>query len=262
MLGLGISSCMEGSVKYFTPSYYLPVTNTKSLDVDGNNQYLNTNYNSDDLIPGASFSFSAWVKPDDGQTNPNWTIMGAEKTADSVTFLERSGNGKIALWFQANGNTGSGDLSSYQTNAAVFADGAVDWHHVVGTIEYVDGGNTVLKIYVNGSEAAASYLAGLQVNSAHHDAWDSGNLDFFVGAMNDDGTADQFFAGLIDEVSVFTKALSATEVSSIWNGGTPTNLVGHPGLQLYYRFEDNANDSTGTSNGTLVNSPTYSSTTP
>ena len=258
MLGLGISSCMEAvEMKSFTPSYYLPVTNTKSLDVNGTNQYLNTNYNSDDLIDGASFSVSAWVKPDDGQTSGDDAVIGAEKTVDSAFRFLNSSNGKLVLWFQSNGNP-----SSYMTDSVVFANDAVDWAHLVATIEYVDGGNSVSKIYVNGSEVAGSYLAGLRISSANHAAWDTGNLNLFVGGTNDDGSIADLFEGLIDEVSVFTKALSATEVLNIWNGGTPTNLVGHPGLLLYYRFEDNANDSTGESNGTLVNSPTYSSTTP
>ena len=263
MLGLGLGSYMEAvELKTSIPSYYLPVTNTKSLDVNGTNQYLNTNYNSDDLIDGASFSASAWVKPDDGQTSGDDSIIAVEKSNDSAFRFYNSSQGKLVLWFQSNGAGSGGDISSYMTDSSVWANEESTWKHVVATVEYVDGGNTVSKIYVNGSEVAGSYLAGLKVNSAHHAAWDSGNLNLFVGGNNDDGSVADLFEGLIDEVSVFTKALSATEVLNIWNGGTPTNLVGHPGLLLYYRFEDIANDSNGTSNGTLVNSPTYSSTTP
>ena len=264
MLGLGIASFAEGGSvnKNIIPSYYLPVTNTKSLDVDGSDQYLNTNYNSDDLCDGASFSVSAWIKPDDGRTSGDDSIIAVEKSSDSAFRFYNSSAGKLIIWFQSNGSGSGNDISSYMTDSAVFADGAVDWAHVVATVEYVDGGNTVSKIYVDGSEVAGSYLASLRVNSAHHAAWDSGNLNLFVGGNNDDGSVADLFEGLIDEVSVFTKALSATEVSNIYNSGTPTNLIGHPGLLLYYRFEDNANDSNGESNGTLVNSPTYSSTTP
>ena len=85
MLGLGLGSYMEAvELKTSIPSYYLPVTNTKSLDVNGTNQYLNTNYNSDDLIDGASFSASAWVKPDDGQTSGDDSIIAVEKSNDSA----------------------------------------------------------------------------------------------------------------------------------------------------------------------------------
>ena len=248
-------------MKSFTPSYYLPVTNTKSLDINGTSQYLNTNYNSDDLMDGASFSVSAWIKLDDGRDSGYDTILGAEKTNHSTFYIANSSAGKLVLYFQTGGS-GTGALSSYQTDAAVFPNGATDWFHVVSTVEYVGGGNTVSKIYVDGSEVAGTYLAGLRVTSASHAAWDSGDLDIFVGANNDDGSVADELGGLIDEVSVFTTALSSTEVLNIYNSGTPTNLVGHPGLQLYYRFEDNANDSTGTSNGTLVDSPTYSATTP
>ena len=264
MLGLGLGSYMEAvEVKTSVPSYYLPVTNTKSLDVNGTDQYLNTNYNSNDLCgSSASFSVSAWVKPDDGQTSLSDAIIGAEKSVDSAFMFYNSSSGKLSVWFQSNGNSASGDTSLYATDSAVWANEESTWKHAVATVEYVDGGDTVTRIYVNGSEVAGSYLGNFRVDSTHHAAFDTGNLNFFIGANNDDGSHADRFGGLIDEVSVFTKVLSATEVSSIWNGGTPTNLVGHPGLLLYYRFEDNANDSNGTSNGTLVNSPTYSSTTP
>tara|TARA_R100001015_G_C4594264_1_gene149548 strand:- start:234 stop:1028 length:795 start_codon:yes stop_codon:yes gene_type:complete len=264
MLGLGIGSFVEGgSAISGLPAYYLPVTNTKSLDVDGTNDYLDTNYNSNDLCgSSASFSVSAWVKPDDGQTSLADAIIGAEKSVDSAFIFYNSPAGKLSVWFQSNGNTASGDTSLYSTDSAVWANEESTWKHAVATVEYVDGGNAVIKIYVNGSEAAGSYLGGFRVDSTHYAAFDTGNLNFFIGANNDDGSHADRFEGLIDEVSVFTKVLSATEVSNIYNSGTPTNLVGHPGLLLYYRFEDNANDSNGTSNGTLVNGPTYSSTTP
>ena len=70
------------------------------------------------------------------------------------------------------------------------------------------------------------------------------------------------FDGLIDEFAAFTKVLSPSEVTAIYNGGTPKDESGHDGLELYYRFEDNLVDTAGTSNGSAVGTVTFSSTTP
>jgi hypothetical protein len=71
---------------------------------------------------------------------------------------------------------------------------------------------------------------------------------------------------LFDEVAVYNTDLSASNISAIYNSGSPndlsslstsTNLVG------WWRFEDNTDDSSSNSNsGTLTNGATYNSSVP
>ena len=76
MLGLGtsiLSPYVEGAIPY---------SNTKSLSLDGTNDYVDTNYTSNTLFRD-SFSFSVWVKPDDGQPPSAVAILGVEAGANA-----------------------------------------------------------------------------------------------------------------------------------------------------------------------------------
>ena len=99
------------------------------------------------------------------------------------------------------------------------------------------------------------------MSEANHNAFDSSGEFLAIGAANDDGTPDNFTNGNIDEVAIFNKVLSGSEVSDIYNSGVPKDESSHDGLFMYYRFEDDVNDTTGTSNGTN-NGATFSSTVP
>ena len=99
------------------------------------------------------------------------------------------------------------------------------------------------------------------MSEANHNSFDSDGKFLAIGASNDDGTPDNFLNGNMDEVAIFNKALSSSEISAIYNSGVPKDESSHDGLFMYYRFEDDVNDTAGTSNGTN-NGATFSSTVP
>ena len=253
MLGLGasiLSPYVESAVAF---------TNTKSLSFDGTNDYVDTNYTSNDLFRD-SFSFSFWVKPDDGQPASNIAVLGVEagSNADQVIVLIDTA-GRISLAHASNSS-----FNYINTSSSVFTNGAQsDYTHVVITEEKVSSGNATTKVYINKVDTAISVLGGgfFVVSEANFNAFDHGGLELNIGAVNDDGTQDTFYDGLIDEVAVFSKKLSSDEVEAIYNSGAPKNESAHDGLLLYYRFEDDVTDTKGTSNGTN-NGATFSSTVP
>jgi len=104
------------------------------------------------------------------------------------------------------------------------------WTHLVGTWD-----GTTLRLYING---ALNQYATLNMTP-----WDSG-CPFHIGGVYDPaGDCEyigQFFNGLIDEVTYYNQALSAADVSSLYNAGAggkcftydlayhmATNAVGH-----------------------------------
>ena len=242
MLGLGstiLSPYIESAVAF---------TNTKSLSLDGTNDYVDTNYTSNTLFRD-SFSFSVWVKPDDGRPSAFQTILGVE-TGTNADMVE--------LYLSTNGQLGFNHISNNALNivasdASVFTDDAQsDFKHIVVTEEKVSSGNAATKIYVNGVDTAHTALGGgfLVISEANFNAFDHGGLELNIGATNDDGTQDTFYDGMLDEVAIFNKKLSSSEVTAIYNSGTPKDESSHDSLFMYYRFEDNVNDTAGTSNGT------------
>src|SRR4029077_13240321 len=74
------------------------------------------------------------------------------------------------------------------------------------------------------------------------------------------------FLGTIDEVSIYNRALSASEVQSVYTAGgfgkcvptpPPTCTPPPAGLVSWWRGEGNALDQAGTNNGTLVGTVIY-----
>lgn len=259
MLGLGNSI---STLPYVQSA--APYSNTKSLDADfsGSNG-VNTNYDPQTLLRG-SHSFSLWIKPDDGVPTSAQNIFGVQAGSSNLAYLIMGTTGQLTMWFYSNGN-GFGNISIPSTNSAVFTDGAQsDFKHIAVVQDY-SGSNVEITFYVNGSAVGHSYLGNLKVTVANANQFDSSGIEMAIdGYSQNTGTWNLVngFDGLIDEFAAFTKALSASEVSDIYNSGTPKDESGHDGLELYYRFEDDLTDTAGTSNGSAVGTVTFSSTTP
>lgn len=259
MLGLGNSI---STLPYVQSA--APYSNTKSLDGDftGDNG-VNTNYDPQTLLRD-SHSFSFWLKPDDGIPSSAQNVFGVNAGSSNFSYLNITTTGVLTMWLYSNGN-GIGNISIPSTNSAVFTDGAQsDFKHIAIVQDY-SGSNVEITFYVNGSAVPHTYLGGFKVTTANANLFDSSGIEMAIdGYSQNVGTWDivNGFDGLIDEFAAFTKALSASEVSDIYNSGTPKDESGHDGLELYYRFEDDLTDTAGTSNGSAEGTVTFSSTTP
>lgn len=96
------------------------------------------------------------------------------------------------------------------TVASITAPATGVWHHVVGTFE---AGTNNLKIYVNGT--LENSATATSISSIHN-----GTNSFYIGytdlfASNSAG----YWDGLIDEVGVWDKVLTASEVTDLYNSG-------------------------------------------
>ena len=245
------------------------VSNTKSLSFDGSNDYLDTNYTANTLFQD-DFSVSLWIKPNDATPSGIQTLIGVEVGISDVFKMYLASTGQLQVYHFSDGAVGApsfgnptvsngGDLSTDTFTHILFSatKGA--------SVETLSGTITATKydMWVNGYRVSlATPNPFFTVSTAKHAAFDHGGLELSIGASNDDGTHDEFFDGFIDEVACFTKAFTSTvEAREIYNEGVPTDLSSESGLLLYYRLEDNVNDTAGTSNGTN-NGATFSATIP
>ena len=186
----------------------------KALSFDGSNDYVAiTNANSTLKLTSSDGTFSAWVKPNtisgfDGIIGNNfgsgwWFILNA---------------GKIAFWAAT-------DAAVYDSNTVV-PNG--QWTHILVT-------------YNNASKTATFYKNGVFDGSqVTANTIGNGGTTFYIGNDGRDG-AGYPFDGLIDEVRIYNRALTAAEIQALYKSGAakfapPSNT----GLVGYWSFDDGA----------------------
>lgn len=92
------------------------------------------------------------------------------------------------------------------------------WTHIAGVYNDID-----MRVYVNG----VLDPNGAKNPQAFTDGIFDGSAPFAIGCEKVDGTPEDFADGLIDEVIIFDRALSATEVSEIYTNGISGNKGGN-----------------------------------
>jgi hypothetical protein len=147
---------------------------------------------TDSLDLTSEMTLEAWVKP---SAAGNWRTAILKETAAGLAY---------ALYASTDASTPAayvnlgGALDQSAAGAAALS--TTDWTHLAATYD----GATV-RLYVNGALAGSASLSGALTTSA--------------GALRIGGNSvwGEFFAGLIDEVRVYNRALSAAEIAADMN---------------------------------------------
>ncbi len=218
------------------------------------------------MYPGAgSFTADAWIKT---------TQSAGTKMVFSI--YERGGvnSGEVNSWYgimivdgklygemrdtDAGGDPGASGGQGL-TGTTNIADG--QFHHVAMGRDMVS--NKML-IYVDGNLEASGTLN----NGSNGTIQDDDGLPdyFFIGAVQDtkhDPVIPAYlFAGTIDEVEIFHRTLSPTEIQAIYNAGSAgmcRQCTAAPvGMVSRWSGEGNALDPRGLNNGSLQNGVSYS----
>jgi hypothetical protein len=209
------------------------------LIFDGLGDYVTVNGVANDVVE-TSFTFSVWIKS-------GWT--GA---FDTVLAINTAGLGNQTQIFIDNTLTvrvydGTQDATELSSSGSV-VDGK--WHHVVYTRNGATG-----TLYVDGVSQGTHNSSDTFTGT---DLWSLGQ-EFDAGP-----TASDFFLGSMDEVRVYNRPLSGTEVLNLYNSGlikvnsSQNNLL-RDGLSAILSFDgadffsNTIYDRSGNSNnGTIV----------
>ena len=207
-----------------TPNY------TKALEFDGAN--VNSDYISvpSSLPPSgtSNFALSGWFYRD---SNSSIASVYFDKVSGTNFLVREAGlSGTIEI-FAGGTNYNYSSLSTYNTANA--------WHHIA--ISY-DGSN--LTVYVDTNKLSQS-ATGLNISSTS---------DMRIGARagNQSGS---FFKGFISNVAVYNTNLTDSNVSTLFNFGTPETTPSFS-PQAWWKLDDqnaitdsSGNGNTGTNNG-------------
>ena len=166
----------------------------KGLYLDGSGEHIAiTGYKG--VTGSAARTVSAWVKTDKGSAAIlNW---GTNAAAQKWTFRTQTENGVSgAHRVEMNGGAQVGDVAVVDNR----------WHHLVAVLPSTTLGSLVL--YVDGQAVGKSQNSGSTVNTAS-------SQDVRIGQ---DFTS-RGFKGYMDDVRIYSAALSALEVASVYGDG-------------------------------------------
>lgn len=230
----GTASCQVNLSASASGSVSATYSNNYSIALDGINDYLNVPDSSSIRITG-DMSISVWFKLD--------TLNAFQGLVN-----KRDSNGTNWQFMVRNTNVlyiydGSTVINSTHTLSSG------QWYHGVIT---VDSG-TETKFYVNGD--LKDTLGAVTITSD--------DADLNIGKLY----SGSYLDGHIDEVAIYDTVLTSTQVSNIYNSGTPNDRSADSNLLGYWRMEENTGTTVADSSGnghtaTLTNGPTFSTDIP
>jgi hypothetical protein len=200
----------------------------KAVSFDGSNDYIDLSTVSAQVIP---ITFSFWAKP--ATASP----VGILDTAPSVANPLRNWPAGSIEWYNAN--------PSVSLNLT-----ANEWAHL--SFVYTHDGNRHLAYYKNGV---------LQANATGDTDTSLAWTTFTLGNIN--GGAAGSYSGLLDDFRIYSRALSANEISRMYQQGVAKRAsVNTTGLVGWWRFNEGSgtlarDDSGKGNNGTLTSGPTW-----
>lgn len=184
------------------------------------------------ITDNAAFDFSsgftaeAWINPDVLSTQTYLSKYG-DNSQETFAFILKS-SGRIEFTITTNGSTDQYFESSFTIAAG-------EWSHVALTFD-----GTIMKAYINGTAAGTKNVSGTMFDST---------APIEIGARDN----NYFFNGSIDEVRIWTRTLTATEINNQKDVSLPSNTNG---LVAYYQF----NQGIAEGDNSVINTLTDSST--
>lgn len=145
-----------------------------------------------------AWSISLWMNETTQGSNKKFTGMQVSDGSNRRNMQLTSDSGTLKV------NVYDGTANSY-TTAQSLSTGT--WYHVVYTYDGTD-----IRIYLNGTLVLTQSRSFSQQN-------DSQAGGFGLVADRQNNSSVDFFSGLVDEVGIWSRALSAGEVSQLYNGG-------------------------------------------
>ena len=212
-----------------------PFTNLRSILLDGVDDYVSI----PTITLATDFSLSMWVKATTGGSVRD-QVFGGPSGFFFLGTTVLSGGADANKMCYVNGG-------SYVALTPVIRDG--NWHNIVIT-------------YNSSATNLKAYTDGVETYNATYDAGTNNVID----RISED-TYGNYWKGNLDELAVWTSELSASDATSIYNGGVPNDISSLSPLS-WWRCGDGdtaptlLDNGSGGNNGTMTNFTTFSTDVP
>ena len=192
-------------------------------DAEGNNPGTlvgNVTFDSGKIGEAFDFSGGGYIEvPQSMSLEPQtltamaWVNSSFPNPGQDAYVLSRGAKGCNAASYAIYAG-GSGGLFFYVFDGGTFVlspdagtgiwDG--NWHHVAGTYD-----GSFVRLYVDGTEVGPGTPSTISINYALSD-----NQNFYIGTYKS-STCTLGFVGDVDEVQIYSRSLSASEIQAIYN---------------------------------------------
>jgi hypothetical protein len=170
-----------------------------SFTGNGTDDYI-TMGNASSLSPTEAITLSAWVRRSTVGSRDMFISKGAFLSGtDGQYWFEFNTNNTLELTLYEEGVSNTESVVSAQTIADT------EWHHVVGTYD-----GATLRLYVDGAADVNTTSAAITIRTRTN--------NFVIGDRSSLYSIP--YGGLIDDVRIYNRALSAQEVTRLYQLGT------------------------------------------
>lgn len=177
----------------------------ESYSFDGGDDYIALGTDSSLTMGSGDYSIACWFQT---STVANQVFIACDDNSSSngYYFLFLRDEGDVRFTLSSDGGTSNRSINTTQTNTLDDSN----WYHIVCTW---NNSNDDITIYVDGSE-----------DSGAMDTTGAGGNSIDIGTAGNIGrrpiSNDLYNAGNLDDVRLYNKELTATEVSNLYNNGS------------------------------------------
>jgi hypothetical protein len=205
---------------------------TTALDFGGTSDYIDLGRPASlNLMPGTDeFTVSAWFNCNDDGTIYSF---GAPTSSSTTQFkIVIRGNTAPAYYPEVT-------LKGQSTNIGSTAYNDSKWHHIVVSVNTSNA-----NVYIDGQNVGTATIGTATISNTENGA---------IGARTPSASGGGFnFDGSISNVAIYNTALSASNVATLYNNGTPqATIYGSP--VAHWKLDNTTTgiqDSAGSNNGT------------
>ena len=188
-------------------------------------------------FPTNNFTVSVWVYLNSVSASSGYDMILTTAKQNSGGYFYFTFSHNILYYYE----TGAG--GAVQSSTTVSPN---QWYHCVLTKSSIDG----VKLYLNNTVVGSN--SGFTSNNTANTT--SGGVNT-IGWYNTGSSTTASFDGLMDQMRIFDKALSSSEINSLYNETATTAAlatIDNPATLAYYKMAD-ATDETGSYDGTPTN---------